>query len=98
MTYTIDDFITFCTKYEEESGFKFESEKIIETETGLEYEATFRDEYNYYIPVKLFWSNGTIDLEEPTFYSDEEEDTVPFFHWFTEEIFDSLRISKKEVA
>lgn len=89
--FTKKEFVKFCTLFEKEnSRLKYDADKLEETETGYEYEVNFKDEYNYQIPLKLYFDNGVIHWEVPEFRDDEKEDTEPLFHEWMKELYETF--------
>lgn len=100
MNITKEQFILFCLMYEKANEFDVTREDIDleETENGFTYAATFRDEYNYKIDVRLTLCEGDIQIEVPNFNSDEKEDTEPFFHSLSEEVHEKfLEVLKEKI-
>lgn len=88
-----EGFIRFCTIFEEAGGFQFESNNLQETGSGLRYDATFREEHNYKIPVILRWEDNQISWDTPDWTLDDEEDgTDDHFDYFIKEVIHDFRM------
>ncbi|MCK1999875.1 hypothetical protein MZM54_00575 [[Brevibacterium] frigoritolerans] len=90
MMYDKNDFIVFCKMYEKENEFIYSSDNLEETETGMKYSATFRDDANYKIGFELYLESGTISWEEPEFNDDELDTTKSFFNELIEQVFNEF--------
>lgn len=93
--YTKEEFAEFCKEVQKYSEYRYEEEQMLKTEEGYQYNAEFRCPDNYRIPFKIKFDGERITWDEPEFYSDELEDTKPFFEDVMEEISTSF-ISKKQ--
>jgi hypothetical protein len=90
--FTKEDFLLFCTLFEQELYQEFKPSLLKETPAGLEYTATYRDEFNYKIPVKLYLSKGHIHWDYVTRYDEvKKKNTVDLdFEAFVTDVYETF--------